>query len=99
MSEAHFTSKGNSTLRPASIIISYKKVQGHPRVTRIATTLAESGRDVVIVGLDDVPEREEFRLNPHVRGLVIPRFRFRRYISKILLKPLNTLQRWIDKLR
>lgn len=85
--------------QPRAIIISYKKTQEHPRINRIAKTLAESGRDVLMVGLTDAHDEEESMVGAHVRSVALPRFRFRIFLLKHMLRPVNALQRWIDPLR
>jgi hypothetical protein len=85
--------------RPAAVILSYKRVKGHPRIERMATTLADGGRDVLILGLADAQQEERYALGPHVRGVGIPRFVFRRFVLRQALRPLNLLERWVEKLR
>jgi methylmalonyl-CoA mutase cobalamin-binding subunit len=90
---------GDRAERPAAVIISYKKVAGHPRITRIATTLAETGRDVLIVGLSDTPEETDFVVSPKVEGIGLAKFNFRQYLIRCALRPLNALQLAVDQLR
>ena len=85
--------------RPAAVILSYKRVKAHPRIERVATTLAEGGRDVLILGLGDTPQEEEYSVGPRVRGVGIPQFFFRRFVLRQALRPLNLLQQWVEKLR
>jgi hypothetical protein len=86
-------------VRPAAVILSYKRVKGHPRIARLAATLAESGRDVLILGLADTSQGEEYVVGPHVRGVGLPPFVFRRFLLRQARRPLNLLQRWVEKLR
>jgi hypothetical protein len=81
------------------VILSYKRVRGHPRIERLATTLAEGGREVLILGLGDTLEEQEYTVGPHVRGVGIPQFLFRRFVLRQALRPLSLLQRWVEKLR
>jgi hypothetical protein len=85
--------------RPAAVIVSYKKARGNPRITRIATTVADTGRDVTILCLGDTAETQEFSVNPHVRGLAFPAFALRAFLVRRALRWLNTLQEWITRLR
>jgi hypothetical protein len=85
--------------RPAAVILSYKRVKGHPRIETLATTLAEGGRDVLILGLSPTPQEEQYTVGPHVRGVGIPQFSFRRFVLRQALRPLNLLQHWVEKLR
>ena len=88
-----------SAKRPAGVVLTYKRVKGHPRITRIATTLAESGRDVTILGLSRTTEEEEFSVNRRVRGVGVPRFVLRNFILRQALRPLDTLAGWVARLR
>jgi len=85
--------------RPAAVILSYKRVKGHPRIETLATTLAEGGRDVLVLGLGDTPQEEEYSVGPHVRGVGIPQFFLRRFVLRQTLRPLSLLGRWVEKLR
>ena len=85
--------------RPEAIILSYKRVKGHPRITRIASTLAESGRDVTIIGLSETEEDQDFAVDEHVRGLGLKPFRFRLFLLRKAYGPLDRIQRWVDRLR
>jgi hypothetical protein len=85
--------------RASAVIISYKKVRGHARVTRMAEALAEMGRDVVILGLDVTPQRTEYSAGDRIRGIILPAFHLRNAILKCLVWPLNQLQRLAQRLR
>lgn len=85
--------------RAPAVIISYKKVEGHPRITRIASTLAETGRDVLVVGLSDTSAETEFRVNSTVEGVGLVKFNFRQFLLRRALRPLDALQLWVARFR
>ena len=89
----------NGEPRPQAVVVSYKKVEGHPRITRIAATTAEGGRDVVIFGLSGTVDEEEFSVGPDVRGVGVPKFNLYAFMLRQSLRPLNALQRCVDSLR
>jgi hypothetical protein len=88
-----------SDRRPQAVVLSYKKVEEHPRITRIATTVAETGRDVLILGLSGTVEQEEFVVSPQVHGVGLPKFNLYAFLLRQSLRPLNALQRGVDALR
>ena len=89
----------NGEPRPQAVVLGYKKVEGHPRITRIATTLAETGRDVLIVGLSHTVEESEFHVNSNVEGMGLAKFNLRQFLLRRALRPLHALQLFAEQLR